>query len=276
MYTNVLVAALLANVALAAPHMDPASRRKAAAQAGKHSPAFPMSYPTATSTGTYAPTSTGSSGPGSTGGPGAGSGTYTTYMGDGSVAKGWPEENKWVSDFETMWEKNLPVIKQSCTSLHNPPDNTDAENNDLHDAIQSVASSANIDPRFVLAVMMQESSGCVRVHTTTGSRPNPGLMQSDGQATCNSGTPMTPCPQPMIQNMIDDGVNADGGLKLTYAKATGPGNAQKYYQAAYLYNSGINLTPNTKNLAANAATACYASDIANRLTGFVGDSQCHQ
>jgi hypothetical protein len=146
----------------------------------------------------------------------------------------------------------------------------------VHDAIQSVGSSANIDPRFILAVMMQESSGCVRVHTTTGSAPNPGLMQSGGQATCNSGTPMTPCPQSMIQNMISDGINAAGGLKLTYAKANGPGNAQKFYQAAYLYNSGINAPLSTGNLAANAATACYASDIANRLTGFVGDSKCHQ
>lgn len=75
--------------------------------------------------------------------------------------------------------------------------------------------------------------------------------------------------------MAEDGVAgtaAGDGLKQLLAKATGQG-AQKYYQAARMYNSG-SLDP-SGNLGLGVATHCYCSDIANRLTGWsAGVSQC--
>ena len=62
------------------------------------------------------------------------------------------------------------------------------------------------------------------------------------------------------------------GLKQALASASASAVAQKTYQAARIYNSG-SLGAGT-NLAAGAATPCYASDIANRLSGFVGTSPC--
>ena len=44
------------------------------------------------------------------------------------------------------------------------------------------------------------------------------------------------------------------------------------YKAARIYNSGS--LDASGNLATNGATPCYASDIANRLIGFLGDSPC--
>lgn len=43
--------------------------------------------------------------------------------------------------------------------------------------------------------------------------------------------------------------------------------AQAYYRAARLYNSGI--VDASGDLAKGGSTACYASDIANRLVGWV-------
>jgi len=54
--------------------------------------------------------------------------------------------------------------------------------------------------------------------------------------------------------------------------ASGSGSA-KYYRAARAYNSGA-VNP-SGDLGKGCCTHCYASDVANRLTGWVtGDNQC--
>lgn len=37
---------------------------------------------------------------------------------------------------------------------------------DIYDGIQQVSSETTVDQRFILAVIMKESRGCVRVHAT--------------------------------------------------------------------------------------------------------------
>jgi len=57
-------------------------------------------------------------------------------------------------------------------------------------------------------VILQESGGCVRVPTTGGAFPNPGLMQShDGPNSCNNNNGViNPCSQATITGMVTDGV----------------------------------------------------------------------
>lgn len=102
--------------------------------------------------------------------------TYVSYAGDGSLAAGWPAMSRWTS-FDDMFTINLPSIKVSCANW-GVPDNTNEEIEEMRSAIQSVASASGIDARFILAIIMQESTGCVRVITTAYSVFNPGLMQS--------------------------------------------------------------------------------------------------
>lgn len=116
---------------------------------------------------------------------------------------------------------------------------------------------------------MQESNGCVRAPTTNYGVSNPGLMQDhDGSGTCNSGgSVQNPCPSDQITQMIKDGVEgtaAGDGLKQCIAQA-GTNDVSKYYKAARIYNSG---SVTDDNLSAGVATHCYASDIANRMTGW--------
>jgi hypothetical protein len=142
--------------------------------------------------------------------------------------------------------------------------------NAIDTSIKTIASATGIDARYILAIMLQESGGCVRVHTTNWGVRNPGLMQDhNGDASCNEGGIQDPCPDATIHQMIVDGVMGTrfgDGLQQLLKKAGGGGHVQ-YFRAARMYNSG-SLHP-SGDLGAGIATHCYVSDVANRLTGWV-------
>lgn len=206
----------------------------------------------------------------SSSGSGSGFGdTYKQYNGDGDTSQGWPSQSDWVN-FEDMWTANMAYISISCTEF-GQANNSPQESADVKSAIQSIASQSGVDERFILAIMMQESKGCVRAPTTNYGVTNPGLMQShDGSGTCNSGSDVqNPCPQSEITQMIKDGTegtSSGAGLEQCIQQ-TGASDVSKYYKAARIYNSGS--IPSSGDLGAPGATPCYASDIANRLTGWV-------
>lgn len=124
---------------------------------------------------------------------------YTMYTGDGSSGDGWPTSDSW-PDYETMFSNNAPLMGISCTEFgqdNNSPDETQA----IHDSVLSVAGSSGVDPRFILAIVIQESKGCVRVPSTSGV--NPGLMQdANGSGTCNvGGVGVQPCPNDQVSQI---------------------------------------------------------------------------
>lgn len=87
---------------------------------------------------------------------------------------------------QNRWSANTNSLEHGCATWSVAPENDSEEIADLKSAITSIAAAAGIDPRFVLATVMQESRGCVRVDTTHNAVANPGLMQShDGTGTCN-------------------------------------------------------------------------------------------
>lgn len=169
-------------------------------------------------------------------------------------------------------------MKSSCAQW-NVPNNSDEEIDHIKNSINTIASSSSVDPRFILAIIMQESNGCVRVPTTNYGVTNPGLMQShDGTGTCNDGSNvLNPCPQAQILQMVKDGTEgtaAGDGLKQCLAQEGGLGDVTAYYKAARCYNSG-SVAP-SGNLGQGIATHCYVSDIANRLLGWsLGASHCN-
>ncbi|KAF2763652.1 hypothetical protein EJ03DRAFT_283713, partial [Teratosphaeria nubilosa] len=193
---------------------------------------------------------------------------YKMYTGDGSTSAGWPAQSSWAS-FGDLWTANTALISQSCTQF-SESNNSDEETSNLQSAISSLASSSGIDARFILAIVMQESGGCVRAPTTNYGVTNPGLMQShDGTGSCNNGGVQDPCPQSEITQMIEDGTTGTSegdGLEQTLRQA-GCEDVSRYYKAARIYNSGS--IAQSKNLDDGVATHCYASDVANRLTGWV-------
>ncbi|EED14257.1 hypothetical protein TSTA_104710 [Talaromyces stipitatus ATCC 10500] len=135
-----------------------------------------------------------------------------------------------------MWKSNNPFIASSCTQV-NQPKPSDEEITNLHDAIQQVASETLVDRRFILAIILQESKGCLRVPTTSWGVSNPGLMQDHGgTGTCYG---VNSYPKENIVQMVQDGTSGTKG---------GDG-------LVTLLDKGV--------------TPCYASDIANRLTGWV-------
>ncbi len=139
----------------------------------------------------------------------------------------------------------------------------------IWNAIQQVSQETGVDHRFVLAVLMQESGGCVRAPTTNYGVRNPGLMQDhNGAATCNeNGNVQNPAPTPpsprwfatappapppatASANCVNQGGNWDQNN----------GDVAAFYKAARIYNSGS--IASSGNLEDGIATHCYASDIA--------------
>lgn len=177
---------------------------------------------------------------------------------------------------------NRKIMTDSCLQWTVPND-SETEINDIKTDLQSVSRSSGVDARFILAIMLQESNGCVRAPVTSLSMQNPGLLQSyKDSAKCNAGSAMapsdveTPCPASTIHDMLNKGTmgTVPGGMSLTYAlKQSGASNVLKYYKAARIYNSGS--IASSGLLQDGVAIHCYASDIANRLLGWsLGSSKC--
>lgn len=112
---------------------------------------------------------------------------YTTYNGDGTSGN-FPTIDNWVN-FLDMWNNNNASMLTACSDLGYDTDNTADDVGNIWDAIDTVATETELDHRFILAVVLQESGGCVFVKTTYSDAPNPGLMQSyDGSGSCYDQT----------------------------------------------------------------------------------------
>ena len=231
----------------------------------------PSAAPAPSSSEAPAPSSTAAPAPSSPAGSGStGQYTYKTYLGDGSPSDGWPTLSDWLS-FDELWTRNVESMSTSCESF-DQQDNSPQEIAGIKSALLEVSDATGVDARFALATMMQESLGCVRCPTTTYSITNPGLFQSHEGTSCFGEVP---CPDSKITQMVHDGLGgtSSGDGYQQCLQQTGGSDAQSYYEAARIYNSG-SIAP-SGNLEDGIATKCYASDVANRLTGWSqGTSSC--
>jgi len=226
---------------------------------------------------------------------------YTQYNGNGSPNDGWPKKSSWIS-FQDLYVHTILhspyhslaspincfpklthtatrvnsskyIFSRSC-KIYNQEPNSKDETADVYSAIQKVADETLVDHRFILAIIMQESGGCVRAPTSNYGVPNPGMMQDhNGTASCNNGVDtdsiQNPCPADVITQMVEDGVGGTewgDGLAQCINQAEA-GDVSAFYRAARIYNSGS--IDESGDLGKGGATHCYASDVANRLTGWV-------
>ena len=231
-----------------------------------------------------------------TDGIGAGKDRYIQYCGKGSS---FPPHSAWVS-FENMYgtllghlalaaivgrskalmadkkprrfNDNNKIMFSSC-SQYSQANDDGPEVGSIYNAIQQVAVETKVDHRFILAVILQESGGCVRVPTSNFGVRNPGLMQDhNGDATCNSDIThlvQNPCPEDVINRMVREGSagTKDGDGLAQCINESHKGDVTAFYIAARLHNSGS--VDQSGDLCKGIATHCYSSDIANRLTGWV-------
>ncbi|KAK5715315.1 hypothetical protein LTR17_016831 [Elasticomyces elasticus] len=184
-------------------------------------------------------------------GIGTGTDEYTYYQG---VAANFPDASKGLQNLVQAERSRTEQFKKMIE--------------EIYEAIQNRSTASLVDHRFILAIILQESGGCPRAGTTTssGGVTNPGLMQSHDGHEYNAAHSAD-----SILAMIQDG---------TQGTANGDGLVQNMnmygspYSAARGYNSGY--IPTSGNLSeAAGATACYVSDVANRLTGWVwAESKC--
>lgn len=67
-------------------------------------------------------------------------------------------------------------MEESCENNWDVTNDSADEIADIKAAIMDIGTAQGVDPRFILAIMMQESNGCVRVPTTDYSVRNPGML----------------------------------------------------------------------------------------------------
>jgi hypothetical protein len=98
---------------------------------------------------------------------------------------------------KNRFNNSQKAIFSSCQQ-YKMPNGAGKEVGTIYDSIQQEAKETKVDHRFVLATIMQDSGGCVRVPTSNLGVCNPGLVQDhDGEATCNSDIThkvLDPCP----------------------------------------------------------------------------------
>lgn len=203
-------------------------------------------------------------------GVGAGVDVYTLHQGNATKFLADVPVSAWVS-FEDMWSNNLETIQNSCGILNYGDNDSPEEIANIYNAIQDRATASLVDHRLILAFIIQESKGCVRVpHTTSsGDVKNTGLMQA------HHGHEYTPKHSAKsILAMVQDGTQGTKkGNGLVQELNAYYGNP---YAAARAYNSGY-IPGNGELTEAAGATKCYVSDIANRLTGWVkAESSCSE
>ncbi|KAF2214683.1 hypothetical protein CERZMDRAFT_90188 [Cercospora zeae-maydis SCOH1-5] len=192
--------------------------------------------------------------------------------------------SEWLS-WEELIDANKARFAAAC-KYWEVPENSPMEIAVLLDLIPRISEEGGVDPRVVLAMILQESHGCLRVPETLGSHRNSGVLQShNGNGTCNTNVieagepgPMknphlvsVDCPSSQIETMIRDGVlgtRAGRGVMQLMDQEHGLGylDAQMWYRVARAYNSG-SVDP-SDNLEMGAATHGYCSDVANRLVGW--------
>ena len=180
-----------------------------------------------------------------------------TYKCHGNTAQDFPASPQWAT-WDSMWAGLSKLIPQSCSNLGDGAPVTPDQVQMVHDGIQAVAGESLVDARVILAVMMQESKGCVNVGTTNNGVSNPGLMQSHAGVSFVGGAAGKDQQQQSITQMIRDGVvGTASGLGLVQ----GINQFGNVWEAARNYNSGC---VNTANLNDGiASTAGYVNGIAN-------------
>lgn len=80
------------------------------------------------------------------------------------------------SDIARRFQANKQHINDSCDAWEVTRNSAD-EMSAIEDSILDVANSTGVDSRFILATIMQSSSGCVRAVSTASNYLAAGLME---------------------------------------------------------------------------------------------------
>lgn len=186
---------------------------------------------------------------------------YTCYSGSASA---FPPLSTWIS-FSAMWGL------QRISALV-PIGDTWEEIGHIKNAIMTVSTDALVDTRVILAIIILESTGNVRVPCTTsyGGVQNCGLMQAYNPTQTSYNASIGS--QSILQMVVDgtQGTETGPGLVqwLNHAAGVNFDASGNLWEALRGYNSGrMNDMQLSDGL---GATDAYVSDVANYLQGWNG------
>jgi len=167
-----------------------------------------------------------------------------------------------------MWNASIPAMAAACTNHGLAPDNTYEQIGQIWNAVQQVSLASLVDHRFVLATILQESTGCLATGATDNGVRNPGIMQSHAGGSFVGHAAARDEQQASITRMVVDGVQ---GTAAGDGLVQGVNRYGNIYEASRYYNSGV--VDSSDLNAGLGATAAYVNDIANRMTGWMYANQ---
>ncbi|KAF1817451.1 hypothetical protein P152DRAFT_408080 [Eremomyces bilateralis CBS 781.70] len=188
-------------------------------------------------------------------------GTYQYQCFGGDISK-YPTLHQWLS-FDNLLQINRPALALT---------NTEDQIGYIRDGIIAVAEESIVDPRVILVVMMQESTGRANSPCTGGH--NCGLMQANRGSTSFDSSQ----PRQSIKQMIAEGIQGttegpgyvqylNNDASYSYTNNRWPNNP---FAAARCYNSGRIDPSGNLDIASYGSMRSYVNDVANRLLGWTG------
>ncbi|MCJ1482768.1 hypothetical protein MMC06_002934 [Schaereria dolodes] len=160
----------------------------------------------------------------------------------------FPAQSEW-AQYNAIYQAQLPTL----TGF-----NSDSENTALKSAISISATAANIDPRVILAQVMQESHGNIHVICGDGGISCGVLqVQTSNPASCAEAVKGA-CPDDTITSMVQQGISH---MQTSLASVGGD-----VPQGLRVYNSG-KVFSSTDYSQAGTGTSSYVSSVGNLLRG---------
>ncbi|KAF2275782.1 uncharacterized protein EI97DRAFT_442779 [Westerdykella ornata] len=199
-------------------------------------------------------------------GPGISPSQYKCF---GPMLSDFPAYETWTLTFEQLWQINEPEMTKINGGTQ--------YNQLLKDAILAQSKKNHVDPRIILAMVMQESTGNVNAPCTGPETRDCGLLQ------IRYGRKFTDADS--IAGMIQDGME---GLAATDSHPAWPGYVNYFnldradmswidaiwagnpFLAARLYNMGYLDSEDLSQTRDASYKSTYAQDIAARLFGWDG------
>lgn len=202
-------------------------------------------------------------------------GTYITYSGAVNATQPpYPPMSSWMP-FTQLWGRNLPNIGTWCSfASGSVTPNSLSETASLKSAILDISAETNVQPSFILAMIMQESNGCVRAPTTTSWEDiqNPGLMQSfNGRASCNKqGRVQSPCQDFLIKAMVLEGVKGNQNVGVVPALRMAARQSSLQWPLATNAGASVNVDDNARFQGARTNGQIPRTGVTNSGSGSLG------
>ncbi|KAK4508807.1 hypothetical protein PRZ48_002546 [Zasmidium cellare] len=189
--------------------------------------------------------------------------SYRCYNGD---PKSYPTSSQWLP-YSTLWDLNREtILSANAGDVY--------LQHYIQVALDQVSAWHDIDPRFLLAILLQESKGDVNVECV-GPEPRCGILHAYKGSRFDPASPQASITKMLVEGIKGGAQRGPGLLNLLNGKPKfAYVEVGDYFAVARAWNSGavkegdLDVLPPGKGRGRGEAS--FVNDVANRLMGWNG------